>query len=270
VSEVNASGSAVNVGDVDMTWDLSGLGSVVAAELCLLVDTDNDGLFADETPIIGAVNVSGNLYRFSGVSALQNNRRFTLGTTSMATTPLPVELVSFEASVHGSNDVALEWITASEVNNDRFTVERSMDLLDWSGVVSLQAVGNSHSPVEYTAMDRTAPLGTVYYRLRQTDVDGTSTVSDVRAVEVTGKELGPVVYPNPNDGAFSVHLPWSTDANMQLTLVDATGRRVRSFIVAGTGSPQRVPMDQDLLPGAYTLVVDHQGGRISQRFLVAR
>ncbi len=271
VSELNTAGTtAVDVGNVDLSFDLAGLGSVTASHLRLLVDTDGDGVFNDETPISGATNPSGTIYQFAGVSALQNGRRFTLGTTNIGATPLPVELVSFNAILQAANEVGLDWITASEVNNDRFTVERSMDLLDWSGVVSLQAVGNSHSPVEYTAMDRTAPLGTVYYRLRQTDVDGTSTVSDVRAVEVTGKELEPVVYPNPNDGAFSVHLPWSTDATMQLTLVDATGRRVRSFIVAGTGSPQRVPMDPDLLPGAYTLVVDHQGERNSQRFLVAR
>jgi hypothetical protein len=79
-----------------------------------------------------------------------------------------------------------------------------------------------------------------------------------------------VVYPNPNDGAFSVHLPWSTDAMMQVGLFDAIGRQVGSINVAGTGSPQRVPMQEALLPGAYTLVVEHQGERSTQRFMVAR
>ncbi|HMR29283.1 MAG TPA: hypothetical protein PKE21_17535, partial [Flavobacteriales bacterium] len=87
VSEVNASGSAVNVGNVDMSFDLNGLGAVTTSELRLLVDTDNDGLFADETPISGAIDDGGGMYRFAGVSALQNNRRFTLGTTNILSTP---------------------------------------------------------------------------------------------------------------------------------------------------------------------------------------
>ncbi|HMQ77776.1 MAG TPA: hypothetical protein PKA92_16920, partial [Flavobacteriales bacterium] len=87
VSEVNASGGAVNVGNVDMSFDLNGLGPVTTSELRLLVDTDNDGLFADETPISGAIDDGGGMYRFAGVSALQNNRRFTLGTTNILSTP---------------------------------------------------------------------------------------------------------------------------------------------------------------------------------------
>lgn len=271
VSELNTAGStAVDVGGVDISFDLAGLGTVTPSHLRLLVDTDGDGVFNDETPISGATSLGGSIYQFAGVTALQNGRRFTLGTTNIGSTPLPIELVSFEANAQGSNEVALEWVTASELNNDRFTVERSLDLQAWTGVLSVQAAGNSHSPIEYTAIDRTAPLGINYYRLRQTDVDGTSTVSDVRAVEVTGKALEPVVYPNPNDGAFTVYLPWSSDAAAQVTLFDAVERSVGSINVAGTGSPQRVPMQEALLPGAYTLVVEHQGERSTQRFMVAR
>ncbi|HMQ77905.1 MAG TPA: hypothetical protein PKA92_17575, partial [Flavobacteriales bacterium] len=117
VSEVNASGSAVNVGNVDMSFDLGALGPVTAADLVLLVDTDGDALFNDETPISGASNVGGGVYRFSNVSALQNGRRFTLGTTNLSGTPLPVELLHFTAEAIGPSRVRLTWATASEQDN---------------------------------------------------------------------------------------------------------------------------------------------------------
>ncbi|WP_152537337.1 hypothetical protein [Aquimarina pacifica] len=78
VSEVNTSGGAINVGSIDMRFDLTGLGTISLPDLKLIVDTDNDGLFADETPITGAVDLGSNIYAFVGVTAIQNNRRFTI------------------------------------------------------------------------------------------------------------------------------------------------------------------------------------------------
>ena len=255
VSEVNASGSSVNVGDVDMTWDLTGLGPVVAAELCLLVDSDNDGLFADETPITGAVNVSGNLYRFSGVSALQNNRRFTLGTTSMGTTPLPIELVSFTATAETRGIVRANWVTASEQDNERFTLERSTDLNDWTTVLELPGAGNSTATLSYEAYDREAPRRMVYYRLRQTDYDGTSTVSEAVAVDLgIGWHEQPVVYPNPSTGPVVVILPESASAATGFDLIDALGRSTPVAFNAIGGGSYRMDVG-DLPAGTYLLRV---------------
>lgn len=93
VSEVNSSGTAVDVGSIDIRWDLSENGSVTASDLRLLIDTDNDGLFNDETPISGATDLGGGIYAFTGVSGIANDLRFTLGTSAY----LPIELVNFNA-----------------------------------------------------------------------------------------------------------------------------------------------------------------------------
>ncbi len=86
VSEVNSTSTAVDVGNIDVRFDLTGLGSVTASDLRLLVDTDNDGFFNDETPISGATSLGSNIYEFSGVSAIANNLRFTLGTINSSQT----------------------------------------------------------------------------------------------------------------------------------------------------------------------------------------
>ncbi len=270
VSELNASGTSVNVGDVDMTWDLTGLGPVVAAELCLLVDTDNDGLFADETPITGAVNVSGALYRFTALSALQNNRRFTLGTTSMSTTPLPIELVSFTATAETRGIVRANWVTASEQYNERFTLERSTDLNDWTVVLELPGAGNSTATLSYEAYDRDAPCRMLYYRLRQTDFDGTSTLSETVAVDPgIGWLEHPVVYPNPSVGPVVVVLPEDAPPATDFEMVDAMGRSTSvPFNTSGGGSYR---MDVGDLPmGTYLLRVLSLNGEMDYAVRIVR
>jgi len=87
--------------------------------------------------------------------------------------PLPVELLSFDAKCN-NNNVDLSWSTATETNNDYFTIERSADVSDWEFVKSVPGAGNSNSTHFYSTTDKNPLSGTSYYRLRQTDFDGQS------------------------------------------------------------------------------------------------
>lgn len=223
VSEVNASGGAVNVGDIDMTWDLAGLGPVTASELRLLVDTDGDGLFADETPISGATHVSGTLYRFSGVSAIADGRRFTLGTTNIGSTPLPIELISFAAEAVDATTVRAQWTTASENRNDFFTLERSSDMDHWQVAAHVPGAGMSQSLRHYSVIDGPVHGEVLYYRLRQTDLDGSSTWSDAVAVTLKTEDPDVRVFPNPADGPATLLLPAGAAPAVRAELVDAAG-----------------------------------------------
>ena len=257
VSEVDASGSGVNVGDVDLSFDLTGLGAVTASHLRLLVDTDNDGLFADETPINGAISDGGGMYRFAGVSALQNNRRFTLGTTNIINTPLPVELVHFTADPAGPASVRLTWATASEQNNAGFTVERSTESEDWTAVAQVAGAGDAQTTLSYEALDSPAPPTQLYYRLRQTDLDGSSTLSAVVPVDLRGQQ-DIVLVPNPTDGPVDLMLPPGSAPVLALDLVDGSGRVLR--LPATPNGADRWRFDATALaPGAYVLRV-HQAG----------
>ncbi|MEE9363464.1 MAG: hypothetical protein V3U92_12780 [Cellulophaga sp.] len=79
VSEASNTGTAVDIGTVDMVWDLSGLSSFGSCCIPqLIVDTDNDGMFSDETTITNVTSLGSDQYQFSNVTALVNNSRFTL------------------------------------------------------------------------------------------------------------------------------------------------------------------------------------------------
>ncbi|MFZ5970809.1 MAG: T9SS type A sorting domain-containing protein [Bacteroidota bacterium] len=117
-----------------------------------------------------------------------------LGTTSLAN-PLPIELLSFTAS-RISNNVRLQWTTASEINNDYFEVQRSADGIEFETLTTQKGAGTSSERMEYK-FDDTAPItGTAYYRLKQVDFDGSSSYSSVVSILFeTTYQL--TVWPNP-------------------------------------------------------------------------
>jgi hypothetical protein len=194
---------------------MTGLGTVVAADLRLLIDRDNDGSFADETVAGGgivssAALVSGNTYEFSAMQNLNDNTRFTLGTANTTTTPLPIKLESFTATPKGNN-VKLEWITAAEENNDRFTIARSRDGLVFEEVGTVPGKQNSEVTQTYHLIDTNPFAGTSYYRLSQTDIDGTTEHFPI--VSIAMKESGSEIeiHPNPTDGEFYINLMQVTE-----------------------------------------------------------
>lgn len=95
--------------------------------------------------------------------------------------PLPIELLSFYAKPVDSY-VKLQWETASEINNDYFTVEKSKDGVNFYPVCLIQGAGNSTITLDYSAVDVHPYKGLSYYRLLQTDFDGRQSSSHIISV----------------------------------------------------------------------------------------
>ena len=85
--------------------------------------------------------------------------------------PLPIELIYFDGKMD-NNIVKLEWSTASEQNNDFFTVEKSINLKDWKIMCNIKGAGNSNTIKSYIVYDKIFDCALIYYRLKQTDFDG--------------------------------------------------------------------------------------------------
>ncbi|MBK9288296.1 MAG: hypothetical protein IPN38_11585 [Flavobacteriales bacterium] len=82
----------------------------------------------------------------------------------------------------------LRWNTASELNNDHFTIERSVDGQRWAALGTVLGAGTTQQSSYYAYTDREVLDPLVYYRLQQTDRDGTSTTSDMVAVRTCGSK----------------------------------------------------------------------------------
>lgn len=117
-----------------------------------------------------------------------------------ASVVMPIELVYFEAYNSG-DQVYFKWQTATELNNDYFTIECSTDAEDFEPLATVQGSGTTNYTVDYDYQYRLNYVGTMYYRLKQTDYDGSSTYSKTEAVTFAAKAVTKTndftVYPNP-------------------------------------------------------------------------
>lgn len=227
VSEVDDANNPVDVGSIEMRFDLSDLGAVNAIDLRLLVDTDNDGEFADETPIAGASSVGGNVYAFAGVTAIADGFRFTVGTVEPEP-ELPVELVDFQVSVKDNDKVIITWLTASEKNSDYFAIERSDDAKDWNIIGSIEAAGETTATNTYDFIDESPANGVNYYRLKQVDFDGEVFFSMIKNVNL--RVLPNTifsVYPNPATTQIRVNGVFDSPQNVRV--YSAIGQDVTIF-----------------------------------------
>lgn len=143
---------------------------------------------------------------------------------------LPITLVSFDA-VPEQGFVRLDWATASEKDNAYFTVERSTDAIAFEPVLQLSGAGNSASMLHYSTVDQNPLAGISYYRLRQTDFNGTSTVSPVVVVNNQGMDGGTFsIFPNPSGSGEAITLPVSA-MGKQIEVRNLTGQLVVSELL---------------------------------------
>jgi hypothetical protein len=182
-------------------------------------------------------------------------------TTTMATlAPLPVQLAAFTAqATPGSRGAQLAWLTASEVNNAYFDVERSFDGVAFAKLGTVAGQGTKTTATTYAFADQNIgkqAASLAYYRLRQVDIDGTATYSPVRTVSFgAAAAAGQVsLYPNPAQASTTLDLSaLPATASYLVQLLDATGRQLQRQVVAGGQAPR---LDvSTVAPGLLTVLV---------------
>ncbi|MDD2637312.1 MAG: T9SS type A sorting domain-containing protein, partial [Bacteroidales bacterium] len=111
--------------------------------------------------------------------------------------PLPIELLYFNPECGQDNGVDIKWSTASESNNEYFTIYRSLDGKDWKEITEINGAGNSNTVVDYMYHDVEPTAHDTYYKLRQTDYDGKSEEFDIVAIYCKYNHKEIKVFPNP-------------------------------------------------------------------------
>ncbi|MCE3277978.1 MAG: hypothetical protein K0S44_169 [Bacteroidetes bacterium] len=148
--------------------------------------------------------------------------------------PLPVELLNFDAKYNTNGSVDVTWETASETNNDFFSVERSTDGVEFSsiGTVNSKAPsGNSTGRLNYYLNDRDVQNGIYYYRLKQTDFDNNYKYSSIATVTI-GDDISVFnIKPNPTANTTEIVYSCLTSETAILKVYDYSGREVLSKTV---------------------------------------
>lgn len=180
---------------------------------------------------------------------------------------LPVTLANFNA-VQRSSKVSLTWETLFELNNDGFEIERRIGSGSYQKIafVDSKAPGGNGDAFTYSFEDATSlPKGVTYYRLRQVDLDGRATYSEIKAVRTGNGAIVLSVYPNPSRGTTNVALP-SGVGTYDVSVDDFTGKSVQRFSGLTSSNLQL----NNLKPGMYMLRVSIRatGETITERIAV--
>ena len=138
-------------------------------------------------------------------------------------TSLPIELLSFFA-VKKNSEVDLKWQTATERNSDFFTIEKSRDAIIFDNLGTIKAAGNSDRIIDYLLIDKKPFSGISYYRLRETDFDGSYKYSEIIIVDFSGEnKFNIIVFPNPNNGIFNI---FGFEEQAEISVKNALGQEV--------------------------------------------
>ncbi len=179
--------------------------------------------------------------------------------------PLPVTFLNLTARQKGSG-VAIDWATASEINNKYFDVEKSTDAGNtWSVVTSLQSKGNGNNTKNYNAYDAKPVAGVNYYRIRQVDLDGSSKYSNTVVFKLNIVKTDVSVLANPFNTNITVDFLSTHSQVVNSRLFDMTGKLVLStqFSISKGSSRKMIEGVNSLNRGIYILnIVDENGAVI--------
>ena len=196
-----------------------------------------------------------------------------IGPASFPASALPIELVSFQGWYDGNSMNTIEWKTASETNNDFFALEKSVDGINFETFMIVEAAGTSSSSRIYSVTDDSPFIPITYYRLEQTDLDSTSTISPIISVFADRSINELILFPNPalSNSMIQMRVPQKLTGKEILVIVyDILGNELYSkVIVSGFIGDTVTAVDpgSNLKPGIYT-VTGTNGNILYQQKLI--
>jgi hypothetical protein len=218
-------GSTITTGLGPGSHTFSSLGITIATGSfhCFYITVDISPAAAGGHTIIGNPITKANTI-ITGTNNYGTNLQ---GGTQTIAGSLPVELLSFSGKNSGKEN-HLEWTTASEINNDFFSVEKSMDGIHFDRIATVDGAGSSTSLHTYYYTDSflSSLSALYYYRLRQTDYNGNSEYSDIILVRAAFQNKLPAPHFDPLSHILSVETYFEEDGEYFFNIVDVSGNAI--------------------------------------------
>lgn len=260
-------------------WDLSNTGTPSNANLTLYwkdqsrteIDDYDDLVIAHYTGVewenLGQDSREASDPGSITVNNVSSFSPFTFGSVSASLNPLPVELISFTGE-YKENAVELNWVTASELDNDHFEIERSLDGIEFEAIGLVPGKGTSNVKNSYRFYDDSPVFGIVYYRLKQVDYDGGYEFSKIIYIEVPLlHNIKLTVYPNPfeNEAIISYYLPKQVKVRIIKNAI--TGNQIEILVneIQDPGS-YNIPLSDPNI-GIMTLHMDFGGNVMTKKII---
>lgn len=182
---------------------------------------------------------------------------------------LPIGLTDFTA-VQQDHSIIINWTTETELNNEYFTVEKSLDANHFEAIALVKGSGTSSSSLTYHAADAFPFTGLNYYRLKQTDYNGSFSYSNIISCVASGLGMMKVlsVNPNPVTTFIDITTDISDDEELNVELLTVNGRLVLRNVYFVKKDIQHLYVDlADVLEGIYFLRVSCEYGSFSTKLV---
>lgn len=185
--------------------------------------------------------------------------------------PFPVELLSFDAAPVENQHILLTWETASELNNDRFVIERKKEGETFQEIGTHEGAGTTTEAQAYTFTDESPAIGRNFYRLMQWDLDGTAHPSPVVEASISTpgdfRLLG--AYPNPAQDYFSMKLNLPQSGILRIDFYETSGKVVHSERHLTEAGIQLVqPEISGLSEGLYLYRIHLNGSTLNNKLII--
>jgi len=197
--------------------------------------------------------------------------RFSLANGLGGTNPLPINLLSLTATCNSRN-VLIKWVTASETNNNYFTIEKSYDGNVFIPISTVDGAGTTTQTTLYSLTDENAfDKGNIlYYRLKQTDYDGKSSTSEVVAVQCSQNVID-YFRVGTSASEIIVYFSGNEGTNYNISLFDNLGRIVSNNVLNLTAPNIEFPINISSFPqGTYNLVVSSDSYIKSKQIIILK
>jgi hypothetical protein len=176
---------------------------------------------------------------------------------------LPVELTSFQGRPK-VNTIDLQWVTASETNNDYFAVEKSTNGIDFKEMTEIDGRGTTTLESYYNWVDQLPNNGLNYYRLLQVDFNGDKSYSNIIVIEFEIDRSSIQVYPNPTNKELNINLPENWEGETSIVVYDFYGKLISSF--TSTSGSLTFPVD-NIPAGMYRLSATNKNRILNTSFV---
>lgn len=186
-------------------------------------------------------------------------------------TPLPVTLMDISAKPAG-NAIQISWVTAKEVNNAGFDLERSLDGVSFNKITWVKGNGTTSTTQNYGFLDANVTSNTrYYYRIRQVDFDGSFNYSNVvDATLISDQEKWYSLFPNPSNGQLSLTFSTPITGSVQVIVYNTIGQSVyKNNWQLNTKNNLSLNLSE-LAEGTYNLVVQFENQSFTERLIIKR
>jgi hypothetical protein len=261
---VNKTDVNANNGTISFFFDFNDYGTAtlpgVPANYELLSRSTSAGAFSI---VAGTTkSVVGHRVLFSvDASNIPTNFYYTIGTKNTSTSPLPIELLSFDV-ICENYKVNIYWSVATESSNDHFSIERTSDGINYETIGIIKGAGTSSERKNYSYTDDLPLNGVAYYRLKQTDFNGREKAYNPSVVACQGLNEGIKIYPNPNNGSFMLE---GVKLNSGITICNTIG----VIVFDQKNVPSKQEIDISNLPdGIYFVIVEDNSDKTALKLII--